>query len=230
MKEIDICITATIRSKILEETLKSFTENMLFDKDQYRLIINIDPIGEKLEKKYDVLKVAKKYFKKITYNFPETPGFTKAVKWCWGQSKSKYIFHLEDDWKLLTKIDIDSMIKILNSDKRLVSLRLNIEETKENLEFSEKYGYVNFPRISLNPTLFKGSFIKNILPMMDDNKNPEKQLRTYEETELGKYLFNFKHGIYTKDSTKKVVEDIGRDWMKKTKYKKKIGFMYWDLR
>lgn len=228
MEKIDICMTATIRHLVLKDTLDSFTKNMLFDKDRYRLIINIDPIGEKLKRISAVLQVAQNYFDEIVYNIPETPGFTKAVQWCWSQTKHPYVFHLEDDWKLLTKINIDYMIEILNKYENLVSLRLNKENTGKS-KHGLKFGFIYHPKISLNPTLFKGEFIRNVFPLMDLTKNPEKQLRI-NKTKLGKYLSKFSHGIYTKDSSDKVVLDIGRVWMQKSKFSKKTGFTSWEYK
>jgi hypothetical protein len=228
MEKIDICMTATIRHSLLNDTLDSFTKNMLIDKDRYRLIINIDPIGEKIKRINAILQIAQTYFSEVVYNIPETPGFTKAVQWCWSQTKHPLVFHLEDDWTLLCKINIDSMIDILNKYENLVSLRLNKENTGKS-KHGAKFGFVYHPKISLNPTLFKGEFIRNIFPLMDLSKNPEKQLRV-NKTKLGKYLSKFNHGIYTKDSVDKIVLDIGRDWMKKSKFTKKTGFTNWEYK
>lgn len=226
---VDICMTATIRHLILEETLKSFTEKMLKDKPQYRLIINIDPIGEKQKRIGAMKEIAKKYFDDVIINVPEIAGFTKAVQWCWSQTTAPFVFHLEDDWKLLTEINIHDMIQILNQNDRLVSLRLNKENTGPS-KHTTQYGFVYSPKISLNPTLFKGVFVRTVVPLMDLNLNPEKQLRSSQSTERGKYISHFYHGIYTRESTNRVVLDIGRKWMDKSNYTKKTGFMNWELK
>lgn len=226
---VDICMTATIRHLLLEETLKSFTEKMLKDKSQYRLILNIDPIGEKRKRITAMKEIARKYFDNIIINEPEAPGFTKAVQWCWNNTTAPFVFHLEDDWKLLTEININNMIQILNQNEQLVSLRLNKEKTGKS-KHSNQYGFVYSPKISLNPTLFKGVFIRTVAPLMDLNFNPEKQLRPSHSTERGKYILNFQHGIYTRESTNRVVLDIGRKWMDKSKYTKTTGFLKWDVK
>lgn len=222
---IDICMTATIRPLIIEQTFKSFTELMLTDRKEYNLIINIDPIGEDQPRK-NILKIARKYFDNIIYLFPETPGFTKAVQWCWSQTTSKYVFHLEDDWRLLVPININTMINILDKTDKLVSLRLNKEKTGASKQ-SSKLGFIYYPKISLNPTIFNGEFLRTISPLMDLDKNPEKQLRV-NKSKRGTYISEFTHGIYTKDSVNQVVLDIGRNWMLNTKYTKKTGFMNWE--
>jgi len=225
--KIDICTTATLRHIILEETLKSFTDKMLTDKDRYRLIINIDPIGDKLKRRNAVLQIARKYFNDVVYNFPEVPGFTKAVQWCWSKTQAEYVFHLEDDWRLLIPVSIDSMIDMMKQ-YNLTSLRLN----KDNLHQSKssvKYGFTPFPKISLNPTLFNGDFLRRVSPLMDLTHNPEKQLRP-TKSELGKIISPTNHGIYQKDTTKRIVLDIGRKWMESSRYKKKTGFMNWEVK
>lgn len=131
MENIDIITTATLRPKILDYTLNSFCEKMLKEQSRYRLIINIDPIGENIKPK-EVLKVAEKYFDNIIYNIPDKPCFTKAVIWCWSQIKYEYLFNLEDDWELLIPINIDSMITILDNHPDMSGLRLNKENTKKS--------------------------------------------------------------------------------------------------
>ena len=224
-EKVDICTTATLRHEILNETYRSFTENMLTEKNRYRLIINIDPIGDKLKRKNAVLQIARKYFNEVVYNFPETPCFTKAVQWCWSKTTSKYVFHLEDDWRLLETINIDSMIQIMEQ-YNLTSLRLSKDNLKKT-KSSCKYGFVPHPKISLNPTLFDGTFLRKIFPLMDLNHNPEKQLRP-TKSELGQIIAPTNHGIYQKDTVRRTVLDIGREWMDSSRYKKKIGFMYWE--
>ena len=225
MNKIDITMTATIRPLILERTLYSFTKKMLTDKNRYRLIINVDPIGENVASK-EVLKVAKKYFDDITYNYPDIPGFCKAAMWCWRQTTAEYIFHLEDDWELLCPINIDSMIDILNENPKLISLRLNKDNTGSNKQ-TRAWGFMYYPKISLNPTLFKGNFIREVVELMDPELNPEKQLRPTDKHERGRLIALITNGIYTKDSTGIVVKDIGRSWMDKSNFTKEIGFREW---
>ena len=226
MIKIDVVTTATIRPSLLDTTFFSFREKMLTDKYKYRLIINIDPIGERDTHPKKVLKVAKTYFDDIIFNVPETPGFTKAVIWCWNQTTSDYIFHLEEDWKLLTNINIDSMIELLNKYPKLASLRLNKQNTGSS-KHGCRYGFIYYPKISLNPTLFKGDFLRNVAKLMDVNLNPEKQLRPGKSSR-GQYISKFDNGIYVKDSGNKVVLDIGRMWMNQSEYTKKTGFMNWE--
>lgn len=230
MDKIDITMTATLRPEILRRTLSSFCENIFTDIERYRLIINIDQVGDKTKPK-NIIKVCKLFFKdeQIVYRVSETPSFAGAVIWVWSQVKSPWVFHLEDDWKVVRPVNIDDMIRIMKKHS-LASLRLDKDRTGKS-KSTKKYGYVTYPKISLNPTLFTGSFIKNIAPLLDPRLNPEKQLRIGKGIEpRGKYLKKFKHGIYTKLSTRPMVIDIGRLWMRKSIYAKRTGFKKWSIK
>lgn len=226
---IDITTTAVIRPLIFERTLSSFRENVFTDrvlrKCNCRIIINVDKIGEEeYHGRGDVLNIAYKYFDNVIYNLPDEPGFSKALIWCWKNTTAEYVFNLEEDWIALNPINLGEMIKILNNYENLVSLRLN----KESLEkkYDDNLKLIYHEKLSLNPTLFKGEFIRGVVKLMDEELNPEKQLRI-SDTPRGKYLEKFTHGIYT---NKKLVEDIGREWMEKSNFVKEIGFKYWKRR
>lgn len=225
-KYVDIAITATLRPDVLETTLDSFCEKMLYEKNRYRLIINIDPIGEKIFPKF-VLKIAQKYFDNIVHRYSPEPGFTKSVIWSWSKIKYNYLLYLQDDWRLLRTINIDSMIEILDSNSKLASLRLNKNETPINNGDTE---FTICPRISLNPILFKSEFIKGVTPLMTPDENPEKQLRSSLKSERGRFIRNWSNAIYIKDSRDQIVEDIGRAWMMNSIYKKETGFTKWEIK
>ena len=230
MAKIDITMTAVKRPEILRRTLESFCNNLFTEKDRYRLIINIDSIGEKVKPKV-ILKICKRFFKEeqIIYNVSVTASFPAAVIWTWQQVEAPWVFHLEDDWIINMPVDINDMIEIMKKYS-LVSLRLNKNKSGKS-KSTNKYGYMSHPKISLNPTFFDGAFIKNVVPLMDPKLNPEKQLRIGKGIEeRGKYLMKFKHGIYTKESIQQVVVDIGREWMKKSRYTKNTGFKNWSVR
>ena len=229
-KLVDIVTTATIRPGLLNVTLNSFCTHMLTDKKRYRLVINVDPIGRDGVKVGKVLKVAKNYFNDIVYNFPKSPSFTKAVIWCWQNTKADYVFHLEDDWRLVRKVNIDDMISILDRFQSLVSLRLNKFRTPRS-KTGKLYGFVYHKKLSLNPTLFKGKFVRDVSKLMTCDQNPEKQLRVGKgKHPKGKYLKDLTHGIYSKSSRRRIVVDIGRLWMQNSKYTKKTGFMQWEIK
>ena len=229
MEKIDITITSTLRQKVFYKTLLSFTKNMLYDQSRYRIILNVDPIGED-NTQQKILDVAKGFFRDIVYRFPDKPCFSEAVIWCWEQVNSKYCFHLEDDWRLLVPINIDSMIEIMNKNPKLSSLRLSKTGKPETRSANPETGFVYYPKLSLNPTLLRGEFITTVSKLMDPTLNPEKQLRCSKKHKRTKYICEWDYGIYTKDGTDATVLDIGRSWMDNTKFTKVTGFTNWEIK
>ena len=113
--KIDITMPAVVRPALLEGTLKSIVENVVDDMKRFRLIINVDPIGERI-KPAKVVRTAQKYFPNVVSNIASKPSFPNAVKWVWSQATAPFILHWEDDIDILRKIDINDMIKIMGFD------------------------------------------------------------------------------------------------------------------
>lgn len=244
MENIDITMTATIRPAILKNTLDSFYKNMFYKNfERFNLIINIDPVGDKVKSK-EVLKICRSYFSKdkISVMFPVIPAFPQAVLNVWGQVKSDWIFHLEDDWILNRKIDIDDMISILKDYKELACLRLyksKIPKGKRPIFFKSRYSYNKRGfyisedkkrQFGLNPVLIRRKFLKEALPLMVNHKNPEKQFR-YSNIKMREVLMRWSYAIYGSPGNKALISDIGRSWMNsKSIYKKpdKGQFLKWE--
>lgn len=224
MEKIDITMTATIRPKIVRATLDSFCNKIFTERERYRLIINIDRIGEPYKVK-NIIRICQKFFPddQLIYRTTKYPSFPKAVIWTWQQVEAPWVFHLEDDWLCNYKVDIDDMIQIMKKFD-LVSLRLNKTKTRKT-KCAIKNGFTSAPKISLNPTLFNGEFIRNMVPLMTPKSNPEKQLRIGKGRHpRGKFLVGKRHGIYTRVSLKQMVQDTGRKWITSSRYKKPKGF------
>lgn len=240
MGRIDIVTTATIRPKLLEKTYSSFTSKLLKPVDRFHLIINIDPIGESKYAVDDVIVVAKNYFKDITINTPKEPNLSKAVIWCWKNIVSDFVFFLEDDWKLNKEVDINILLGLLKKNPGLASIGLNqLEkekmvkelvpgEWKSTAALARKFAYLI--RISLNPVLIRGEYLRAVVPHMWKNYKPESQLRQPAHPEMKKIKSLWKFVSYVGLGFEPVMEDIGRVWMQKSKWKraKKGRFLYWE--
>jgi len=238
-QKIDITMTAVKRSSLLEKTLLSFCENVFYGKqDRYRLIINIDPVGEK-EKPKKIVSICKSFFDNVVYNIAPQPSFPKAVMWVWSQTTAPWIFHLEDDWIIHREIDINNMIRILNERPGLACLRLykrNIPNKKRPRLFDCPYRYNkdgffvagnSGTQFGLNPVLIRKKFIQQALPLMVDNKNPEKQFR-YTNLKMKDFLYKWQYAIYGKPGDKILVSDHGVRWRRKNMLAKPSGgFTEW---
>ncbi len=240
ISKIDITMTATLRPKILQQTLETVVNNIVTNEHEFRLIINIDPSGEKIKQKI-ILKVAKTYFKDILYNYPKQSSFSKAVKWVWGNSTAPYIFHIEDDWSINRKVDVTKMIGILDKYDKVSSLRLYKYKTPKGKVFSTfgckwRYNEDGFyiadgwqKQFGLNPILIKRQFIDEVLPKMRDDVNPEKQFRASQKW-MAPIIRKWKYALYTQPRQLALVTDIGLGWRKKNKLVKPKGkpFLSWE--
>lgn len=240
MAKIDITTTATIRPGLLERTYSSFNEN-LFGRlpHDYRVIINIDPVGNMKYGPEAVIKVAQSFFNNVTFNVTESGNFAKAWRWCWNQVDADYVFHLEEDWLLLRPVNINHMIKILNTNKSLATLRMMKFDVPTNMKFfRSKYrrakGFLLAEDRAVsfggNPQLIKGEFVKQARIHMTDNRNPEKQFRNDGSPLWAEVVSKWDYGVYaTKPGEKQLVRDIGRNWRSKAGYEKKggAGFLEW---
>jgi len=233
-----IATTATLRPELLEKTYKSFFENLFIDKYNYRIIINVDPIGSKIDSQKVVL-VAKKFCNNVIYNVSDNPNFAKAWKWCWDQVESDFVFHLEEDWELLSPVEINKLIDILNDNETLATLRLIKMNVPKNLRFfRSKYivreGFLQAENRSVsfggNPQLIKSEFVKQARNYMVLDRNPEKQFRKGAIDLWNNVVSQWDYGVYTAPKNKALVKDIGKEWMVKNKFRKKsgAGFVVWE--
>lgn len=225
MSLIDITMTATIRPWIVKQTLESFCKSAFLKKKSYRLIVNIDPIGENLSAK-SVVNVCKSFFDNMVYSIPREPSFSKAVQAVWRMANAKYIFHLEDDWVIYRKIDIGHMIKLLDKYDDLACLRLcrhriNKEDPVRLWGCRYDYNKDGFfvardsgTQFGLNPVLIKGDFVKEAVRLMVDDRNPEKQFR-YSNEVMRDFVMRWKYGVYARYGDKPLVfGEYGEQWRK----------------
>ena len=213
---IDITMTAVFRPEVLEKTLTSFRHNLFGSFEKYKLVVNIDPVTAGATSQ-DVLKVIYKFFKEdqVKYNIPKEAHFGKALVWCWNNIESDYVFHLEDDWELINKVDMNDLLNI-HKDPRIATARLIIIKGKY-MDSYKKDGSLYYTlnnKLSLNPCLIKASYIKGIVPLMDENKNPELQIVHAKTTsKLGQYSAKWNHVILN-NKNNPLVKNIGKDWRK----------------
>ena len=243
MIKIDITMVAVIRPDLVRRTLKTVVKNIVQNEpERYRLILNVDPIGEKI-KPEKVVKVAKEYFDDVIYNIAKEASFARAVKWVWKNSDAPYVFHIEDDWDIARKIDIDHMIKIMRKYKDISSLRLFKYKTPKKKKFftfgcNWKYNSDGFyvadkwqKQFGLNPILIRREFLDEALPRMRDDVNPEKQFRDTQKY-MKAVIKKWKYALYTKPGDKALAIDTGTKWRSKTKFIKprKKTFLTWETK
>jgi len=221
-KKIDVTMTSVLRPGIVNVTLKSFCEKFLTDRSRYRLIINIDPVGENVKPK-EVVKVCENYFDEVIYNVPNEPSFPAAVIWTWRKARSEWIFHLEDDWLISRDTSINHMISILERHQDFACLRMpkhRIPNKRAIMMFRSRYRYNpegfyvaddRKAQFGLNPVLIRGSFVKRAVPLMITTKNPEKQFR-YGNILMREFIMKWNYAIYGTPGSPALAIDNGLTW------------------
>jgi len=236
---LDITTTACIRPDILRQTFSSFKQNLLRD-FPCRLIINIDPVGDDV-KQQAVLDVCCDYFDTVVCRMPEKPNFPAAFLWCWRQVKSDYVLHLEDDWELLRSVPYPDMIAELDRQPNLALLRLsafrsgthNMKCWNKFLDWNGSFFEVaeqDRRRIGFcgHPSIIKADWIRRVLPHMNAEKNPEKQLQfpEYNGLDMLKEILSWRYGVWSGQEQEAAVKDLGRDWISNTQWRKRGNRSY----
>lgn len=244
---IDVTMTSVLRPSIIENTLKTYTKRLFKNKNNYRLIINIDPIGQDIDPE-EVLNICRKYFDRIVHNIPSEPSFPKAVKWVWSKSTSEFVFHLEDDWELSVDLDMFELVKILIGNPELACVRLYKDQipnkptpvmlgcryvdTKKGFLIPDKRNQKSIDQFGLNPVLIRRSFIDEALPLMVDDFDPEKQFRKVNPNQrMVEFIKKWKYSIYGKPGLQRVTFGFkGARWREKHGFKKRVdgqSFVKW---
>lgn len=250
---VDITVTATKRIRILKKTLDSFMKNMFLDflerGHNIRLIINVDPIGNDGNED-DFFKLLRSLPLKYMLLFPTKPNFPQAFKTVWQNAETKYIFHLEDDWELMERVDLLELIDILEAEDDLAILRLAAFVAEKprtsgvslmknwNKFFPYNGRYYECPeelKTSVgfcgHPSLIKGEFIKNVVGHIDESCNPEKQFHSRGRTPIMEEVVKWRYGVYSVPGSLPIIRDIGRKWMVENGYRKsgsKAYFTVWQ--
>ena len=221
---LDITTTATIRPSLFHKALKSFKDNLFVHQKEYRLIINVDPIGEDKDP-MEMVKIGKQFFSNVVYNIPDKPNFAQACKWCWQNTDSEYVFHLEDDWFLIKKTLMGNLLTVMNKDINMMSLRFPKSTLHQVEKKDVRRGFISNSKLMLNPTIFRGDFIRDIADKMNIIDNPEKQLRRVFKLTGDNFA-----GVYCGLGEGVYLNHYGRKWQKKSNYKKVKGsnFITWE--
>jgi len=220
---MDFTTPATVRPEIVDATYSSFSKNLKgIDLKKCRLFINIDPLPNGVNRK-GITEVAKKYFKKVYPNYPEKPNFTAACNWVWSHAETEYIFHLEDDWLLLEKVSVPKLLKYFGTHSKLMEVALR----------AYNYHYSVCP---LSPCVMHRKYYKAVAGNLNEEINPEIQLRGRKfgiemPSHDSKISPKGNVIVYPEERKRIIVKDIGREWLKNSRFKKPKGksrFISWE--
>jgi len=170
-----------------------------------------------------VVDVCRKYIPNVLAKCPSEPSMTKAVIWCWYMAETPYVFHLEDDWLIKRPTSMNRLVKILSSDPELSSVRLCKYKLPGGKKFALNQHVVydhqgeDFyicrlrDQFSLNPTLIRRDFIREALPHMVPDENPEKQFRL-RNPRMCEVMQRWKVAMYGRPRDAALVVDNGLKW------------------
>lgn len=206
MRLVNVCSTAVCRPEIVEQCYSSFIKNVTdIDLSQCPFFLNVDPIPDP-SKAIDVVRVARKYFKKIIeVRLSDKPNFVLAAKWVWGRALKrglKYTLNLEDDWRLKVPIKLEDWIRELEQKPNLLELSFHYCKVLHNCYLDPA------------PAVFKTHIFKKVIPLMDPSKGLVGTLK-----EISQKLKIDKPGTFAakRVNGKSPLEDLGRPWMRRNK-------------
>ena len=218
-------MTATLRPELIDLTLRSFFNHLLRQANEVRLIINIDPVGDRRCTADDILKLCRRYVQNLVHRRPEQPSFSRAVKWGWEQVETEYFLHLEDDWLLRRPASLAAALALLARDPDLASVRFNRAANPDETPVSS-------PGFSLNPSIIRRRFIDEALPFFSCELDPEKQFCSMEG-EKERRLSHWSFACYGLANEPAYVIDTGRGWrkfMNLGKWRPDGGHLTWQAR
>jgi len=207
---MDFTTTAMARPDIVDQTYASFSENLDgIDLKQCGLFINVDPIPSDVDR-MEVIKVAKKYFGEVHYNFPNRPNYTRAYNWIWSNARTKYIFNLEDDWGLLEEVSVPYLLEYFGEYPDLMEVALR----------AYTYSYKACPT---SPSIMHERYYKAVAGKLDEKFNPECQLRGKNfgiEMPARSLGVSPKGKIIAYPDKRVILKDLGRNWLERSKFAK----------
>ena len=242
-----VTFCACQRLDIIYRTVSSMMEHLLW-RAESEMIVNVDPIGHEADTATKILKILEQFIPVLHSREALQPHFGAAMHHLWGVASQvfpeyDYVFNLEDDWEMVYDVDIRDMVKILEEEPDLALLRLPQFRSTENdmknwdkhFPWNGKYfecpddikrglGYCG------HPSLIKMEYVKACAPHMDPTNNPEKQFHGGNQPLLDEVM-KWRYGVFSQPNHPNYIQDLGRDWMVKNKFKKagsKAFFTEWE--
>ncbi|MGH6923848.1 MAG: hypothetical protein ACRED5_08930 [Propylenella sp.] len=202
--EVDLSIVAARRPELLELTLRSFHQNLLRHLRVRRLYANIDPIWGSAADAEAVKAVCRLYFSDTVFREPSEPSFCAAVQWCWSQSDRKWFLHLEDDWCLVWRIDVQRLLREMQDERVGQISFFNHGKAWRRGVWSRKF--------TTSPSLIRSIVGRAAAQHMNTEGDPEKQLYDGRNPALMQAISAYRHRFHGSRFAPKCIVDTGREW------------------
>ena len=232
MELIDITIPAVRRPEVLARCLDSLIVNVLHDTSQFRLLINIDPVGPGTVD--EVLAVCRARFDNLVYNAPEDAGsLNRALMWLWRTADSDLILYTEDDIEIIRPVDLADMMAVLRRREKCAFLQmphvpLPTSTFAATKTLTQSYSGGRFwlrggpYKMALQPALLRWNFARCASLMLRDNPDPEIQFHRGNPT-LGAFVDEWTFGTYGEPGDSIACSDIGGTQRGRGGYCKFVG-------
>ena len=222
---LSIAVTATEtdapgRADLNRQSWETMKNIFGLDTKQCTLYLNVDHVEGGVGPEPTVM-MASQFFGKVVVNYCEKPDFASALKWCLSQPTTEYLFHFESDWRVDEFVSVYVLADMLEADPSLSWVGLRA------------YGFrLDDDRICLSPGLWRTSHAKTMASRLVAGVNPETQLRnqSFDNPDGGK-AEGFHGRQFPADRNARIIRDLGRAWMEKTKYRRpalNINFSTWE--
>lgn len=207
MIEIDVTLIAGRRPDLLEFTLETFQKNLLNQMRVRRLIVNIDPIWGSADDARRTLSLCHSFGWEVVSRQPETPNFCGAVQWVWSQTETEWFFHLEDDWCLARRINVDRLGRTMQTED-IGQIAFDHVEKKAR---KWKRG-LTLQSFTTSPSFIRGIVGRTAAEHLDTAKDPEKQLTALLRKVFAKRAPPYRPVLHGSRFTPYFLFDTGRQW------------------
>lgn len=188
--------TALVRPDILAKTYESYSRNLGGLLGQCHLFLNIDRVPDDENGISETITVAKFFFKEVIWHVGKIPNYALALKWCWQNADTDFIFNLEDDWILSIPFDPMKAWNKFAEDSKVIQIAL-------------RGGWWPYDKFTLNPSFIIRRAYKTFGDLFTEDKNPEVQTRNHPLFPVTSEMF-FAFGVG--NTSEPISIDIGREW------------------
>ena len=236
---IDLLLVCGARPALLEQTLRSFGEKVFPHFVIRNVFANIDPfqgghqeveLAERLVRELVPVPASA-----ITIRKPGKPSLAGAVKWLWQSVKSRYAFHLEDDWRANEHITEDMVFPHFVENTRQVSILTREKNWTPSYPFHVQWRRRRFlgisfgrkllpraggatggggPIFTTSPCFVERLFANKCAQYLDVSLDPEKQLNSGGNVPLQSFTVRYRNRFIGQKGRCFLITDLGRDYSK----------------
>lgn len=220
---IDVLITTVLRPQILQRTLAAAQEHCWGD-EPVRLVVNVDPVGEATATTEDIAAICLGFAEELLIRKAPEAKYPYSWAWCWTNARGPVVLWLMDDWEITEPCPLALWRGVMQAHDDLGGLRLPFwPAAGENLkQWCQTYtwngSFFECPEgqrmgfgVAGQPMLLRGDFARTTGPLIDVERNPEKQFHHHNKA-LKDEVLKWRWGCYGSPGCPAMFRDIGQKW------------------